>query len=276
MPLNDTLTLDLTATPFFQWDSLSAEQCDTTFGIPVDSILVARELPAEVTRPSMFRRHTLQPSHKELVPRVDNESPLWAFALVFLMGAFTCFFCQQRKMHFGDILKAAVDRRVLDRLLRDCNLGRPMQMLPMGLMLVVVLAIPIQQMALPESGITGYLLLTLTLFTAYILRNTVLRMLGNAFEYSQGVATYIASNYLYNLIETIFLLMMLFPFLYLPGGKTPIVVCGTALLSLALVMRIVRGLKLFLTQTGGSRFYLFYYLCIVELVPILVLIRYIL
>ena len=38
-------------------------------------------------------------------------------------------------------------------------------------------------------------------------------------------------------------------------------------------MRLVQGVKIFLTHANGVGFYLFYYLCIVELVPVVVLLR---
>ena len=275
MPDTDTITLDLSAVPFYQWDTTASDQPDLSLGISLDSIHVARELPAEVTRPSIFRHHTLQPTHTQLIPRPEVSTPLWVFVLLLLTAGMVCLFCQTRKIKIIDLMRATINRRMLDRLLRDSNLTRKIQMLPMGLMLTATIALPIQRLAIPDSGLLGYLLLFLAISLAYVIRNNILRLLGSAFDNSQGMSAYIASNYTYHLLDTIVLLLLCFPMFYLPGSTWTLVYIAIGFCSLALVLRLLRSLKLFLTQSSGSYFYLFYYLCTVELIPILVLIKWI-
>jgi hypothetical protein len=60
--------------------------------------------------------------------------------------------------------------------------------------------------------------------------------------------------------------------LYVPWGNTAVLVAMGALVALTFVMRMIRGVKLFLTISSTLSFYLFYYLCTVEAIPIVILI----
>ena len=45
------------------------------------------------------------------------------------------------------------------------------------------------------------------------------------------------------------------------------------ILGLLFVVRLIRGLQLILTFSKTPKFYLFYYLCILEIVPIIIIIK---
>ena len=162
----------------------------------------------------------------------------------------------------------------MDRLVRNCNLNRSMLMLPMGLLLVAVLCLPIHRMAMSHTGIPGYLALAVGVGVLYILRNATLRLLGNTFDNRQGMNLYIISNYFFHLTEATVILVLLYPFYYLPGARTPMLYVIVAFIVSAFLMRFLRSIKVFLTIRNSSNFYLFYYLCTVEIIPILVIIKW--
>ena len=89
-----------------------------------------------------------------------------------------------------------------------------------------------------------------------------------------GVALYMTNNYFYNLMEATVTTILLYPFFYLPGAQATMLIVIGAFLAFAFVIRFVRGVKVFLTLKNSSCFYLFYYLCIVEITPILVVIKW--
>ena len=60
---------------------------------------------------------------------------------------------------------------------------------------------------------------------------------------------------------------------YLPWGNGVVLDILAGLIVVEFIVRLFRGMKLFLTQSSNAHFYLFYYLCIVEFIPILVLIK---
>lgn len=275
MPENINDTLDLTTLPFWQWGIQENPAAEVDTGFPLDSIHRPREVMDTVFHKSIFQRHTLQVQHQSPLVRPDNSEPVWIFvSLLLLTGLITLYF-RLRKIKLTDLLKALVDRRAMDRIVRDHNLNRTVTMLPMGLLLVATLCLPVHKLVMSQTGYWGYLLLTVAGGLLYLLRNGIMRLLGNTFENRQGVALYITSNYLFHLLEAMSVLVLLFPFFYLPGAQTTFSSVLAIFVIIAFATRFFRGMKVFLTHINGSSFYLFYYLCIVELIPILVLIKWI-
>ena len=272
MPENNIDTLS--ATPFWQWPVDSATIDAGYTGIPFDSIHPLRELPDTVFRESLVVGHKLPPHHDNLVVRPDTAVPTWNFVILLLIISLSSLYMKLRKIKLVALLKAAVDLRAMDRLVRDCNLNRSIMMLPMGLLLVAALCLPIHRMALAHTGVAGYLLLTLGVSLLYMLRNGIIRLLGNTFENKAGVALYMTNNYLHHLMEASVATIILYPFFYLPGAQTAMLYTLGGFIALAFVSRFVRGVKVFLTLQNSSSFYLFYYLCTVEIIPILVIIKW--
>lgn len=275
MPEYPSDTLDLTTLPFWQWSPGEDPSAEIDTGIPFDSIHRPQEKKDTVIHTSLFKGHSLQAQNGKVIERPDNNEPAWIFTSLLLLTGLICLYFHLRKIKLTTLLKALVDRRAMDRLVRDCNLNRAMMMLPMGLLMVAAISLPIHRMALEKTNFWGYLLLAIGLGLLYLLRNAILRLLGNSFENRQGVALYITNNYLFHLTEALVVTALLFPFFYLPGAQTTLFSIIAGFVLIAFTVRLIRGMKVFLTLPNSSSFYLFYYLCIVEMVPILALIKWI-
>ena len=272
---HDNDTLDLTALPFWQWEftepNLLAEM-DT--GIPFDSIHRLREVPDTIYRKSLFHKHTLQVKHENLIARPDTAQPAWVFGVLLLLTSLACIYFHLRKIKFKALFNALVDLRAMDRLIRDRNLNRTTLMLPMGMLMTATMSLPLHHMAMAHTHWTGYLLFAVVASALYIVRNGLLRLLGNTFEKQQEMNQYITSNYLYHLLEATVIIALLYPFFYLPGGKTAMLYVIATFIAIAFLLRFFRSVKIFLTHSNGSSFYLFYYLCIVEIAPLLVVLKW--
>ena len=163
----------------------------------------------------------------------------------------------------------------MERTLRNNKFNSRSRFLPMGLLMLAGLMLIVHQMALAKTGIGGYLLLVAITAVLYLLRNALLRLLAVVFDNNSAIDSYITSNYFYHLALATLLLPLLFLINYLPAGKEVALYVLEAVVAVELIMRLLRGVKLFLTQSSGPYIYLFYYLCIVEMTPILVLIKWI-
>jgi hypothetical protein len=274
MPEQNIDTIDFTAVPFWQWDSIPTTENTVDLGIPFDSIHRPREVADTVFRKSLFQHHSLQVQHTDTMVRTNTAEPAWIFVVLILLTSLIFVYSKLRKLKAVTLLKSLVSRRAMDHIVRDCNLNRSIIMLPMGLLLVASLCLPIRRMAMAHTGVAGYLLLTVGVSLLYMLRNSILRLLGNTFENKAGVALYMTNNYLYHLMEASVTTVILYPFFYLPGAQTAMLYTLGGFIALAFVSRFVRGVKVFLTLKNSSSFYLFYYLCIVEMIPILVIIKW--
>ena len=275
-------TTDLSIVPFHQWNPFSGGTLfdEPNAGIAVGDTFSLYFLPDStvavepVVRPSLFVGHGFAVNNGQMYERAETVAPVWVFAVLVALTALTALFFHTSKLHFKDLPSLLFDSRAMDRTLRNNNLNSRIRLVPMGLLMLAGLMLPVHQMALAQTGIVGYLLLTAAVSALYLLRNGLMRLLAGVFENSAAVDFYIASNYFYHLMLGTLLLPLLFLFTYLSIGHEVLLYILSALVLLELVVRLFRGLKLFLTQSSGPYVYLFYYLCIVELTPILVLINW--
>ncbi len=267
-------TLDLTALPFWQWQYTPTEELSSVNGIPFDSIFHTHELPDTIFHESVIAPHNFPVTHSSLENRPDNTTPAWIFLVLLLLATSTSLLFRLRNIKPMLLLKSAIDVRAMDRLVRDCNLNHTTTMIPMGLLLVAGICLPVHQELMPATDIWGHLLMVAAIGLLYILRNGLLRLLGNTFDNKQGITLYITSNYLFHLIEATTVIALLFLYFYLPGGRTTMTWIVTLYLCVGFLTRFLRSVKVFLTHQNGSSFYLFYYLCIVESIPIIVVLKW--
>ena len=273
MPEYPSDTLELTALPFWQWPE-DTETTAVETGLLFDVVGQQHEAKDTVFRKSIFHNHSLQLHHEQAVERVDSAEPAWVFISLLMLTGLVCIYFRRRKIRVVELVKSLVNRRAMDRIVRDCNLNRSLTMLPMGLLLTTAVAFPIHRMALAQTGRWGFLLVAAALGLLYILRNGLFRLLGNIFENKAAVNLYITNNYLYHLGEAAVVCVMLYHFCYLPGAREAMLYLMGGFLALAFVSRFVRGVKVFLTLSNACGFYLFYYLCIVEIIPLLVVLKW--
>lgn len=274
MPDADTL---IHQQPFYLWDTLvvPVEVTDPDLGIPLDSIFKPVDMSEPQLHKSLFTHHGMPVQHNELQQRHDAVAPAWMFLLLMMLTVAVFLYHNFRKIKAGELLKATIDRRAMDRLVRECNLTRPALLTPICLLLAATLGLVVYTAAMKHMGIGVYLAVAAALAAGYLLRNAILRLLGNVFDSKEAVVAYITNNYLYHLVLTTALVPLLFLMTYLPWGSDIALYTAIGLTAFTLLARMIRGGNLFLTISKGFRFYLFYYLCTIEIVPVLILIKWI-
>lgn len=275
MPTADTLQID--ALHFYQWDSLTVAPVEHTanIGLPMDSIFRPFAESEQVYRQSLFTGHELPMQNNIRQERAQEVAPVWNFIVVLLLCGLLVLYFKMRKITIQEVIKSAVDQRAMDRMIRSNNLNRNYLLLPMGALMIAAVGMGIWQSAMTHTGIGGYLLLSAALSVAYILRNSLLRLFGNVFDNPQAISYYIISNYIYHLILAVITTVLLFPLIYFPNGSEFFSYLFFSLVGLCFLIRLLRGIKIFLTQSKSFNFHLFYYLCIVEIIPYIVLLKWI-
>ncbi|MBR4505582.1 MAG: DUF4271 domain-containing protein [Bacteroidales bacterium] len=275
MPTDDTIAQ---TTPFYLWDTTAADSTlqvlEVNLGIPMDSIFPPIDRPEPLQRNSLFTHHGMPLLHEQPVARRNDAEPAWMFIVLMALTVLLVVYYRTRKISLGELLKSTIDSHATDRLVRSCNMVRVSTLVPAGLLTVAMLSVAVFQAAMVHTGPGGYLLLTGGIAVAYLLRNLVVRLLGNVFDSKENVSAYITSNYLYHLVLATAVLPLLFLQVYMPWGNMVVLYVIVALTVLVFVLRLSRGVKVFLTNSKGSSFYLFYYLCTIEIVPFLVLTKW--
>lgn len=273
-----TLDTTLHAIPFYQWDTTAIDTVvqvqEVNLGISLDSIFPPIDRPEPQQRQSLFTHHGMTVQHEQPIVRRNDAVPAWMFVVLMVLTVLLFVYYKARKISIGELLKSTIDSHAADRLVRSCNMVRVSTLIPAGLLTVAILGVAVFQAAMMHTGPGGYLLLAGGIAVAYLLRNALVRLLGNVFDSKDNVTAYITSNYLYHLVLATVVLPLLFLQVYMPWGNMAVIYVIIALTVLVFVMRLARGIKIFLTNSKGSSFYLFYYLCTVEIVPFLVLIKW--
>ena len=273
MPQADTITFN--ELPFYQLAEPypTPEEAETNTGIPLDSIFRPCDAPDTVYRRTLFTGHKLSPQHSGLQERPQLTAPGWVFVSLVLICALLRFYFSSHKLKLSELTKNTVENGSPDKAIRGQIQG--VAFLPIVVLLTSALGTTIWFMAMRQTGIVGYLLLVLALTAAYLLRNGALGGLAAVFDQEQAMSAYITGNYVYHLLLTIVLTPMLFALVYIPGIATGMTIAIGSVTALTFLIRLIRGIKLFLTNSKTFSLFLFYYLCIVEIVPYLIALRWI-
>jgi len=276
MPETDTIQPVDSLLPFYQWSGQyeAPETPEPVTGVPIDSIFVACDSTVGEERTSLFTGHGLAPQHDAMLLRTRTDTPAWVFVVVVAISALLCLYYRTRKVKIGELLKSTVDVRATDRILREAGLKHNASQVPVALILASAIAMLIWAMAMRGIGIGGYLLLALGLSTAYLLRNGLLAGLASVFEQQHTMTAYISGNYLFHQLLTLVVVPLLFVIVYIPAAANVATIVVVVAAALLLVLRFARGVQLFLTKSKQVSFFLFYYLCIIELIPLLVLLKW--
>ena len=275
--MNQPDTLDLTLVPFYEWDTFVAPKNDDEVNVGVsmmDSVFAPRETPQPVLRQSLFRGHTLKVTDNKYINRETTTPPAWIFAVVLLIIALICYYYRRHGLNIRTVVQMIFDNRAMERTLRENNLMHNIHLIPIGMLATIPLSVAIFHMAMMETGIVGFGILALLLTAAYYVRWWIMRMLGATFNNGTAVNLYIINGYLYHLLLATAVIPPLLLQLYLPDAKEIVFYIIAALVAIVFIARIFRGMRLFFSNTHTSYLYLFYYLCIVEIIPILVLIKW--
>lgn len=254
----------------------SDTEAATTTATVLDSIFTPMEQAEPTLHKSLFTHHQLQVKNSHEIAIQPHYAHGWMFVFILLSIFLTCLYVRAKQIRLLDLLQSAIDVRALDRMLRDTNLTHAPDQVPIALISLLPLALVGYVSFLPQSSnnliaVLNFLLVMLGIYAAYFTRNGLLRIMGHAFNNTESVHVYLSSNYIYL-------------FLYgLVGSAMAFFVCYTGdmchtflnimlgILGVLLVARIIRGMLIILTLSKTSKLYLFYYLCILEIVPIVII-----
>lgn len=224
---------------------------------------------------SLFTHHLLPVEHTHQIPIQHHGTPGWFLIFIALSLFLINAFLRSKQIGLLDLLQSAINSRSMDRLLRDSNLTHasdqaiiaPLMLLPISLIAYHSFIPNVSNLWL---NILHYLIILLSCCGIYYLRNAIFRLFGNAFDNNEAIHLYLSSNYIYHLLYGIVASLFAFFIFYTDRVGTTFLYILLALLALLFIVRLLRGLQLFLTNAKTPKFYLFYYLCILEIVPIIV------
>ncbi|MDY5968798.1 MAG: DUF4271 domain-containing protein [Bacteroidales bacterium] len=238
-----------------------------------DSVFAAHAVTEPVRHRSLFESHTLAPTHDVPLARPSYNAPGWIFCLLLVMAALISLYFNTYRLRLGNVIRSALQKREMEHFVRDNNFRRRASILPMLLLYSGSISLAACRFyplpTNPWHGIGLYLGIFALLSVWLLFKNGLIRLLGNIFENDASAALYVANNYIYQLLASILTAPIVLLSFFAPWQPAT----GSAILiavATFFVIRTIRGMQLILTNAKNSQFYLFYYLCILEFVPLLV------
>lgn len=258
--------------------SNSSENALTILPKLCDSLFVGTDSTGPVLHKSLFTNHELQVQHNYEATLHQQSTSGWFLGFILISFLLTILYLRSKQLTPATLFQASVNHRSLERILREENLTHRADMLPIALIMPISLALVIYHSMMPSNittwtAILEYIGLWAGIVAVYFLRNGVLRLLGEAFDNSEAVSLYISSNYFYHITYAVVSTVMAFFICYTDAAGQHFLVALGIILGILFLCRLVRGLNLILTLSKSPKLYLFYYLCILEIVPILVILK---
>jgi hypothetical protein len=224
---------------------------------------------------SVFAPHHLKASNRGPKPRIEQSTDWITFILIACLLVFAWIRTTYPK-RLIQIFRAAAQPHFVNQLEREGNLFRERISLGLGLVYFTSMALFIFLLFREFSGIPSGLrniefmaVILGGLMTYHLLKAIAISGTGFIFRTGESSRQYQLNTLIFNLIIGI----ILFPVTILAfyWDATPFLILGLVVSGILMVYRLIRGVMSGLEQRNFNLFYLFLYLCTLEILPLLLL-----
>ena len=278
MPTDSVTHIDFLLMPQPDTTVSAEEESDNGLLLCYDSISAAyRDVPVQY-RESMMAGNGHTTESPKIETHLQNNND-WIFGIFLLFFATLSIYLNSHNFKLRDIFISMFDLRVLERVFREHNI-RTRTFLPMTGIYLAILALAIVNVnkILHTTIFSGSALIEfLAVFAALTLiltaKNTLIRLIGNIFNDQQSSMSYIYNNYLFYFWGALVTLPLIMVSIYFSPASVLFLQIALIAIAIIFIVRLLRGLYIILSNSNSSNLYLFLYLCIFEIVPILLLIK---
>ncbi len=227
--------------------------------------------------PSFFTSQQLVPKSNQPLP-FKKYQPDWIlgiFLFSFILLAWLNVFHYQR---LKQVLAAPFSKRYMNQLMRDGNLFSERIALVLGIIYLLIVPLLVLQVFVfrlesridaPFNGWKLYLIIMASISGYWLLKVVAIKILGAVFKTAQTTSSYLTNSLIISFLASLCLLPMLIFIVYLKSGI--LLYFAIALFGIFFVFRFLRGFLVGISLTRFSYLYLFVYLCILEILPLIVL-----
>jgi len=251
-----------------------------SINLSTDTTLTVESSPREIilSHPSLFTSSELKISHFE---SRENKSfnPDWILGILifgFILLTWSQVFYHRR---IRQIFLAPYSKRFNNQLIRDGNLFIERVSIALGVLYILVVSLLLYQVnamillypffSLPPWAI--YLIIVLGFSGFWLVKTLFIQFLSKVFNTPDTTRAYLLNILIFCLLTGAILLPMLVLVLYL-NSLTLLWVC-IGLYTLIFLFRVMRGFFIGISLTRFSYLFLFVYLCSLEFLPLLVLLK---
>lgn len=183
------------------------------------------------------------------------------------------------RKRFNQVVKSTYSKQQLGFLLREGGGSYDLINLSLGFVFINVLALLMFRAAETITGsswpagsrLPFYLLVGGGIISWLLIRLVLIRMLGWTFKNFEITSQYLMNSMAFHFIMGIILLPLLVisAYTFIPA----FIYLSLGIAGILFILRLFRGIIIGLSDTNFSIFYLFFYLCTVEILPILVIVK---
>lgn len=226
-------------------------------------------LPSIIERESLFKQKSYVGKELKIIDRQNHQTEGWVYGIIFTVIIayllLTKLFLKKTNQIFNGILSHSI-------------------LLPISLTLfsstiaILIYAAISYFDFFPIIPIQSHFLIFLSLFTIstifFLIRYILIYFFGLLFKTKDVCFKYNSNQIGFYFINVLILMPIAFLFYYLPISTNNILlIIILVAASILLVIRVIRGLIIVLNQAKFYKFYLFFYLCTLEFLPILIIIK---
>ncbi len=245
---------------------------DTTFSM--QSMVV----PDTVFSKSIFASYQLHPGNFRInnVQRVQPDWVLGILVFCFIVFAWAQVYYHKR---IRQIIRAPFSKRFINQLTRDGNLFKERVSVALGIVYFLAFSLLLYEFNDQILGITFPLFHGISLYWVIAIFNVAImaikvmlvQMLGIVFKTKETTYNYLLNMLIFALLSGMAILSVLVFVLYLKS--TVLLYLCLIIFTLLFLFRFVRGFFIGIAMTKFSYLFLFVYLCSLEILPLLVLIK---
>ncbi|HNS16838.1 MAG TPA: DUF4271 domain-containing protein [Bacteroidales bacterium] len=241
--------------------------------------LPAKELQSAAKAPVSYFQ--TQPFHtREFTPAVRMEVLNdWIIPVLLICFAIFAWVRVSFRKRFTQLVQASYSKQYMNLLIREGGGRYDLINLSLGFLFICATALLLFQFSESLSGPSSSGSLQFLLFLAIaggivlwlLFRLFLIRVLGWTFRNYEITSQYLMSSMSYNFLCGIILL----PFLVINAYSHSqlFLYISLGIIGLFFLLRIFRGIIIGLSDTKFSMFYLFFYLCTVEFLPLLAIVK---
>jgi len=231
--------------------------------------------------PSFFTKHELMPRSQNPMPLASINAVWMFYVLLLLVAGFTWVkvFYYRTLEH---ILGSFFSKTMSNQMVRDENLLLQKASVLLTAVFYIGAALFIYQVStfynfLPDffgTGFSRFLLIALMVATIYSFKFFILKIVGFIFKIDKLIAAYIFNIFLINNLLGIILLPVVIAIAFTNPTYALILLRVTIAIAIFLYLfRLIRGVMIGLSYSVLSGFYLLLYICSLEIVPLLIIIK---
>ena len=223
-----------------------------------------------------------QPTWGKIQPTWGKKyQPDWIFALLllgFVLIAWVQFFYRKR---LQQVILSPFSKRFMNQLMRDGNLFKERISVAMGAIYFISLALLIfesNELILKGhvspflNGISFYLLIIIVLILYWSVKVVLISVVGLVFKTAATTKMYLLNVLVINIITGLLLLPLLVFIIYLKS--IVFLYISITFFLLTFIFLLIRGFITGLTLTKFSYIFLFVYLCTLEILPLIIFIKF--